>query len=101
MYAQNESVLATYEASDAIQQGEIIDNQTGFGDADCMARNGFIGSLDECRRHIAQEHPTGDGANFANSTLLDSSISFPFSYPYFSVRLLWYANARVWLGVAW
>ena len=50
---------ATYEASDAIQQGEIIDNQTGFGDADCMARNGFIGSLDECRRHIAQEHPQG------------------------------------------
>ena len=59
MYAQNESALATYEASDAVQQGEIIDNQTGFDDADCMARNGFIGSLDECRRHIAQEHPQG------------------------------------------
>ena len=59
MYAQNESALATYEASDAIQQGEIADNQTGFGDADCMARNGFVGSLDECRRHIAQEHPQG------------------------------------------
>ena len=59
MYAQNESALATYEASDAIQQGEIVDNQTGFGDADCMARNGFVGSLDECRRHIAQEHPQG------------------------------------------
>ena len=24
-----------------------------------MARNGFIGSLDECRSHIAQEHPQG------------------------------------------
>ena len=59
MYAQNESALQTYEASDAIEQGEIIDNQTGYGDADCMERNGFIGSLDECRRHIAQEHPQG------------------------------------------
>ena len=34
MYAQNESAMATYEASDAVQQGEIADNQTGFGDAD-------------------------------------------------------------------
>ena len=59
MYAQNESAMATYEASDAIQQGEVVDNQTGFGDADCMARNGFVGSLDECRRHISQEHPNG------------------------------------------
>ena len=59
MYAQNESAFATYEASDAIQQGEIIDNQTGFDDADCMARNGFVGPLDECRRHIAEEHPQG------------------------------------------
>ena len=45
MYAQNESAMATYEASDAVQQGEIVDNQTGFGDADCTARNGFVGSL--------------------------------------------------------
>ena len=59
MYAQNESALATYEASDAIQQGEIVDNQTSYGDADCIGRNGFVGSLDECRRHIAQEHPQG------------------------------------------
>ena len=59
MYAQNESALQTYEASDAIDQGEIIDNQTGYGDADCMERNGFIGSLDACREHIAQEHPQG------------------------------------------
>ena len=59
MFAQNESALATYEASDAVGQGEIIDNQTGFGDADCMARNGFVGSLDEVRRHVAQEHPNG------------------------------------------
>ena len=59
MYAQNESAMATYEASDAVAQGEIIDNQTGFGDVDCMARNGFVGSLDECRRHISQEHPNG------------------------------------------
>ena len=58
-YAQNQTAMATYEASDAIQQGEIVDNQTGYGDADCMARNGFVGSLDECRRHIAQEHPQG------------------------------------------
>ena len=59
MYAQNESAMATYESSDAVQQGQIVDNQTGYGDADCMDRNGFIGSLDECRRHIAQEHPQG------------------------------------------
>ena len=59
MYAQNESALATYEASDAVVQGEIIDNQTGYGDADCIARNGFIGPLTECRRHIAEEHPQG------------------------------------------
>ena len=58
-YAQNQSAMATYEASDAIQQGEIVDNQTGFGDADCMARNGYIGSLDDVRRHLAEEHPQG------------------------------------------
>ena len=59
MYAQNESALATYEASDAVAQGEIVDDQMGHGDAACMARNGFIGSLDEVRRHVAQEHPNG------------------------------------------
>ena len=59
MYAQNASAMATYEASDAVQQGEIVDNQTGFGDADCIARNGFIGSLGECQDHIDQEHPQG------------------------------------------
>ena len=59
MYAQNESAMATYEASDAVAQGEIVDNQTGFGDADCMARNGYIGSLDDVRRHLAEEHPQG------------------------------------------
>ena len=58
-YAQNQTALAAYESSDAIQQGEIIDNQTGFDDADCIARNGFVGSLAECRLHIAQEHPQG------------------------------------------
>ena len=59
MYAQNESALATYEASDAVAQGEIVDDQMGHGDAACFARNGFIGSLDEVRRHVAQEHPNG------------------------------------------
>ena len=58
-YAQNQSAMATYEASDAVVQGEIVDNQTGFGDADCMERNGFVGSLSACQDHIDQEHPQG------------------------------------------
>ena len=58
-HAQNQSAMAAYESSDAVVQGEIIDNQTGFNDADCIARNGFVGSLEECRDHIDQEHPQG------------------------------------------
>ena len=57
MYAQNESALATYEASDAVQQVEVADDMMGHGDADCSARAGTIMSISESRN--VRDHPNG------------------------------------------
>ena len=57
MYAQNESALATYESSDAIQQVEVVDDMMGHGDADCSARAGTILSIAESRN--VKDHPNG------------------------------------------
>ena len=57
MYAQNESALATYESSDAIQQVEVADDMMGHGDADCSARAGTILSIAESRN--VKDHPNG------------------------------------------
>ena len=57
MYAQNESALATYESSDAIQQVEVADDMMGHGDADCMARAGTIMTISESRN--VKDHPNG------------------------------------------
>ena len=40
MHAQNQSALAAYDASSAVQAGQLADNQMGYGDADCAARDG-------------------------------------------------------------
>ena len=57
MYAQNESALATYESSDAVQQVEVADDMMGHGDADCSARAGTIMSIAESRN--VRDHPNG------------------------------------------
>ena len=57
MYAQNESALATYESSDAIQQVEVADDMMGHGDADCSARAGTIMTISNARN--VQDHPNG------------------------------------------
>ena len=59
MHAQNLSSLAAYENSQAVQAGQLADNQMGQGDPDCTARDGQIYPLDECRRILTQEHPNG------------------------------------------
>ena len=56
-FAQNESALATYEASQAIQQVEAVDDQMGHGDQPCSVRNGAMYSVAEAQG--ITDHPNG------------------------------------------
>ena len=56
-YAQNISAIEAYERTDVVEMALLVDNQTGFGDADCSARDGQVVTFDEARRILAEEHP--------------------------------------------
>ena len=58
-YSQNISAIEAYERSDAVDMALLVDNQTGFGDADCSARDGQVVTFAEARRILAEEHPQG------------------------------------------
>ena len=55
--AQNESSLQAYETSDVVTGVIAFDNQTGFNDADCTARDGKVFSFDDARVEQGKEHP--------------------------------------------
>ena len=57
MHAQNVSTLTAYENVDEILQVEAKDNQIGFDDEDCSARDGQIFSLAEAK--AISDHPNG------------------------------------------
>ena len=57
MFAQNQSALATYEASQSVRQVELVDDQMGHGDAACQLRNGQIMPISEARN--VRDHPNG------------------------------------------
>lgn len=57
MVAQNESTLAAYEGTTAVQAVEAVDDQVGHGDAPCSVRNGEVYSIAEARG--IQDHPNG------------------------------------------
>lgn len=56
-YAQNVSTLAAYRQSDVVTGVRAFDNQTGYGDADCSARDGQTYTLDDAANVI--DHPNG------------------------------------------
>jgi HK97 family phage portal protein len=58
-YAQNISSLAAYRSTDVVIGVIAFDNQTGYNDADCTARNGTVYDLDEAARVTEREHPRG------------------------------------------
>ena len=58
-YAQNVSSLQAYRGSRAVTGLRAFDNQTGFGDAECEARNQQIYTFDEADQETASEHPNG------------------------------------------
>ena len=58
-YAQNVSSLEAYRASDVITGLVAVDNQTGFNDADCVARDGQPLTFEEAELELAAEHPNG------------------------------------------
>ena len=58
-YAQNVSSLQTYRQSDVVTGLLAFDNQTGFGDDECVARDGRIFTFDEAESELATEHPQG------------------------------------------
>ena len=63
-YSQRVSSLETYRHSGVFDAMLILDNQIGFNDADCSARDGTLVSFEEFERLIEIEHPRGtmDGA---------------------------------------
>ena len=56
-YSQGISAIEAYERSEAVSMALLVDNQTGFGDADCTARDGMVVSFAEARRILSEEHP--------------------------------------------
>ena len=64
LHAQRVSSLQTYRTSDVVTGVIAFDNQTGFDDAECIARNGREFTFEEAEAEMAAEHPSGT-LNFA------------------------------------
>ena len=64
LHAQRVSSLEAYRASDVVTGVVAFDNQTGFDDAECIARNGREFTFEEAEAEMAAEHPSGT-LNFA------------------------------------
>lgn len=58
-YAQNVSSLQTYRSSEVIYAVQAFDNQIGYDDEDCIARNGQIYNFQEADIVTEAEHPNG------------------------------------------
>lgn len=56
-FAQNVSSLAAYRRSEVVTGVIAWDNQTGYGDSDCTARDGKVYSFEEAEKTI--DHPNG------------------------------------------
>lgn len=56
-HAQNVSSLAAYRRSEVVTGVIAWDNQTGYGDADCTARDGIVYTLDQAAD--IHDHPNG------------------------------------------
>lgn len=58
-FAQNVSSLATYLEADAVTGVLAFDNQAGFGDDDCTARDQTVFSFAAAEAETELEHPNG------------------------------------------
>ena len=58
-HAQRWSQLSAYQASGAVRALQVVDDQLGYGDEDCTARNGMEVSFEEAEAMMALEHPNG------------------------------------------
>jgi len=58
-YAQNVTSLAAYKRSKVVTGMLAFDNQTGYGDAECSARDGNVYSFADAKRMTDDEHPNG------------------------------------------
>ena len=56
-FAQNQSSIATYRESDVVTGLLAFDNQTGYDDAECIARNGQVFTFEQAEAEMASEHP--------------------------------------------
>ena len=59
LHAQRVSSLETYRASDVVTGVVAFDNQTGYGDEECVARDGRVFTFEEAEAEMAAEHPQG------------------------------------------
>ena len=64
LHAQRVSSLEAYRASDVVTGVVAFDNQTGYGDEECVARDGRVFTFEEAEAEMASEHPQGT-LNFA------------------------------------
>ena len=64
LHAQRVSSLEAYRASDVVTGIVAFDNQTGYGDEECVARDGRVFTFEEAEAEMAAEHPQGT-LNFA------------------------------------
>lgn len=58
-FAQNVSSISGYRKSEVVTGLQAFDNQSGFDDEDCTARDGTIYSFAEAERITSEEHPNG------------------------------------------
>ena len=59
LHAQRVSSLETYRASDVVTGIVAFDNQTEYGDEECVARDGRVFTFEEAEAEMASEHPQG------------------------------------------
>ena len=56
-WAQNRSALEAYRQSDIVTGVLAFDNQTGYGDDECVARDGQVFTIEQADAEMAAEHP--------------------------------------------
>lgn len=59
MHAQRVSTRTAYQASGAYDAVVAWDDRVGYGDADCVARNGDTFTFEDAEREETEEHPNG------------------------------------------
>lgn len=58
-YAQNVSSISAYKKSEVVTGLLAFDNQTGYNDGDCTARDGKVYSFADAEEQTDAEHPNG------------------------------------------